>query len=701
MARESNKSRSINTRGEAGEASLKLATGPEKESFGSSPIGKGVRSPLFGQGGEKNRASVTTPPVPKVPPQPPGNAPDPRVALPSPAPANGEERPHSGIRGLNDPLILTRDPKSFVPIQHYMSDESGQQKLRFFMLIFLLATASFAFAMWKAPEFRRKVWEEIQGLYPISGPSPGKIRPKSVAKSEAEKDSWDETSPKLFEQKFVHEGKAKRVSNRTCYGFITSYVSGTKLSLPDRVDTAECYLQRGDAQGAAKVLSPLIEEIEKTSETALNRMISDRTLADAYHLLVMARSQSNRFQEATELTRNRCLKWQISNTCVTKLTLYAVRNLTIPQSINHFFSGKNDLSRKTKSRLWLAGALYGQRQEPSSTILKRFELALKATSQTDLFLKREIYESQSIYLYKIGSLNKMREIASRGLIDLKTLDKKSLVKLRFLAEIGKDQDQGTFVRLSLNRTELRVAARQDLRLLRILGIEALKEGAIAEFQRFLAELDSFYSTQGDSNLGEKRTIALWQVRSLLSKNEHGLAIQKLNEMNSNRKLDAIERHLRGVAYAQALATPKDQELAAEDFRLAGSMRFQPESHVAMGFALLRSGRTADAADAIKDLEAKTPDQLKFWVEMLKAEWSLATGRLEQAENICRLWAKKKPDFQTPVMLQIEILTRMGNTMGAQSLQEDLEERRVLSRWDKGDEALSSPLGPLSLAHTEI
>lgn len=613
-----------------------------------------------------------------------------------------EKRPHSGISGLNDPLLLTRDPKNFVPIQHYMSDESGRQKSIFFMLIFLLATVSFTFAMWLAPEFRRKVWEEVYSLYPRSGPYPNKTRPNSVANSEAEKDSWDRTSPKSFEQKFAHEGKKKRLLNRTCYGFITSYVSGTKLSLPDRVDTAECYLQRGDTQGAVKVLSPLIGEIEKTSETALNRMSSDRTLADAYHLLVMARAQSNRFQEATELTRNRCLKWQISNTCVTKLTLYATRNLTIPQSINHFFSGKTNLSRKTQSRLWLAGALHGQSQEPSSTILKRFELALKATSQTDLFLKLEIYESQSVYLYKIGALNKMREIASRGLNDLKHIDKKNLVKLRFLSEIGKDQDQSTFVRRSLSRTELRVAARQDLRLLRILGIEALKEGAAAEFQRLLAEVASFYSTQGDGNLGEKRTIALWQVRSLLSKNEHGLAIQKLNEMNSNRKLDALERHLRGVAYAQALATPKDQEIAAEDFRQARSMLFQPESHVAMGFALLRSGKIADAADAINELEAKkTPDQLKFWVEMLKAEWSLATGRLEQAENICRFWAKKKPDFQTPVKLQIEILTRMGNTMGAQSLQEDLEERRVLSRWDKGDEALSSPLGPLSLAHTEF
>lgn len=645
---------------------------------------------------------MTTPPVPKIPPKVQSDAPATKVPHPPAASNDQEERSHSGISGLNDPLIVTLDPKSFVPIQHYMSDESGQHKFKFILIIFLLAIVSLAFALLIAPEFRRKVWEEINRLHTVSGLSPNKKRLKSFAKNAAEKDSWDDISPNLLEQKFAHEEKTKRISNRTCYGFITSYVSGTKLSLSDRVDTAECYLQRGDAQGAAKALSPLVNEIEKASETALNRMSGDHTLADAYHLLVMARSQSNRFQEATELTRDRCMKWQLSNTCVTKLSLYAGSNLTIPQSINNFFSIKNGLSRKTQSRLWLAGALHGQRNESSNTVLNRFDYALKATTQNDLSLRREIYESQSIYLYKIGSLNKMRETASRGLNDLKRLDQKTLVKLRFLAEIGKDRDQGQFVRLSISRSDLRVAARQDLRLLRILGIEALKEGAIAEFQRFLAEVDSFYSTQGESSSVEKRTIALWQVRALLSKNEYKLAIQRLNEMNSNRKLDAIERHLRGVAYAQALATPNDQELAAEDFRLAGSMRFQPESHVAMGFALLRSGKIAAATDAIKELETKkTPDQMKFWVDMLKAEWSLATGKLEQAENICRIWAKKKPAFQTPVKLQIEILTRMGNTLGAQSLQEELEERRVLNRWGKGEEGLSSPLGPLSLAYFEI
>jgi hypothetical protein len=594
------------------------------------------------------------------------------------------------------------DPKEFVPIQHYMSDGSGQQKFRLLLLIMLLATASFASAMWMSPGFRTKVWEEMDRLYIASVPSSTKSSPKAITKSQAGQATLDETSPKLFEKKFALQGKKKGASSRTCYGFITSYVSGTKLILSERIDTAECYLQRGDSHGAIKVLSPLIGEIQKTPETALNRVSGDHTIADAYHLLVMARSKSNRFQEATELTRNRCVRWQLSNTCVTKLSLYADRNLTVPQSINNFFSKKNSLSRKTQSRLWLAGALLGQRQEPPNTIVKRFDLALKEASRNDLFLRREIYEAQSTYLYKIGSPSKMTEIAARGLNDLKHLDPKSLVKLRFLSEIGKESDQARLIRLWISRTELRVTARQDLRLLHILGIEALKQGAAAEFQRLLADVESFYMTRGESIASEQRAIALWQVRSLLLKNENELAIQKLNEMNSRRKLDSIEAHLRGVAYAQALATPKDQELAAEDFRLAGSLRAQPESHMALGFALIRSGKTAEAADVIRELETKNmPEPLKFWLEMLKAEWSLATGRLEQAENICRIWAKKKPDFQTPLQLQIEILTKLGNTMGAQSLQEDLEERKALSQWGMSEEALSSPLGPLSLAHHEI
>lgn len=659
-----------------------------------------IRSPLFVKGNAKPEVLSQKP----VSTFPPGEAPAPTFQAPGAESGGGLDRsaiqrPVSAIRGLADPLLVSQDATAFTSMQHVMYDASDRSLGRKSWLAALfLFLGLFCGALWSSPPLRRQVLHTLRNAQAKvtatmrSSSGARAIPPPSFDASEEPGADPRAIPPVQTTSRAPLDPPPKR----TCHYLIQASLAEVQMSLAEKIDTVECHLLRGDTAEALRILDPIRPVLKKTSEVALNKVPQDRTLADAYHLLVVALLATKQVQQANDFTRDRCRVWASTNTCVTKLTLFAAQHYAVSASATQLFKTEGELSDKAQSRLWLAGALLAAQGPLAANADKRFERALKSAPQQARFLRREIYESYGFYLYRRGYQTKLNSIAHFGLSNLRKLDANSLLKLRFLSQLSTPGDTTRFIRSSLSRNDLRLAARKDARILTTLGTEAIRKGLNQDFLKLLAAIKAQEITTSSLTAPEARAWSEWEIRAVLAAGDSALALTKLSELESTHVLNATERHLRGVAYGMTSPAPRYQIWAAENFRQANHLQKNWESATALGFALLRGGQRDQVPEIIQFLEkAGGGEGKRYWLEMLKAEWYLAQGKILNAQTVSEFWLKKDPAYQAPRKLLVDVYTKLGKTTAAQAQRDDLEKRTKIAPWKGRQEALSSPLGPMS------
>ena len=427
-------------------------------------------------------------------------------------------------------------------------------------------------------------------------------------------------------------------------------------------------------------------------------MVGDGDLADAFHTLALAQATVNNTADLAELMRGRCRHWSQSNSCVTKLVTQVARHQPLPEAAQDLFKTQGNLGDKAQARLWLAGARLANLSGQEDLATKRFQLALKSAPQGANQLRLEIYESYGLHLYMRGDTKDVRTTMARGISDIKPLGPAAFMKLELLHQLAKSGDKTRFLRTSMERNDIRLIVRKDQRILDLLGLDAFRTGLLVEFEDLLAKTKEYYRSIGALSSPQVRHIDQWTIRSLLAKGESEVALTKFPDGQDSTTLDAIERHLRGVAYAQASTATRYQAWAAEDFRKALKIRPNWETQIALGFTLIRSGSAKEASEVIKALDQTALIRLqKFWLDMLKVEWYLAQSMLPNAQKICEKWIKLDPKVQTPRRYLVDIMNKSGKTSIARAMHEDLEETSHDPAWRGEREYISSPLGPLALA----
>lgn len=475
-----------------------------------------------------------------------------------------------------------------------------------------------------------------------------------------------------------------------------------------RINAAECLLAINSPQAATEILRPLKALIVKTPETSLNRQKTSRDLAEAQYLLMMALVRSGNNQEANAVIGSHCKRWQASNTCVAKLLNLSHQNnfnqvlASDKKSLVSLLKTRGQLTGKAESRLWYAGALIALREDRQSIVDQRLTLALRAAPREAHYLRKEIYDAQAREFFFQGEHDKLLALLDSARHDLASLNKQAKVNLIVLDEIVHAQDHKLTLLRLLRRDDLREVATRTPELLNILGVQALRWQMTEEFLDFIRrsrDRISLDDSLAKSNLGR---LSLWEVRAMIGLAHYEKALDLIESHVRNFGHTATSYHLRGIAELSANPSPESAQIAGESFAKAASGTNSWESRYAQGIALTRSGQTAQVGElrASMERDLRSPRE-RYWIDMLIAEWYLATEQPAAAVKILRKWANKEATYALPRQLIVDGLTKMGNKTAADAQDRELNELRERFPGGLTPDLLASPLGALAYERRPI
>jgi len=529
-----------------------------------------------------------------------------------------------------------------------------------------------------------------------------RYQPKSKTKKNTSKMRYD----KAEKMKPVVVADRPRTAGapRTCQSLIAGSTGGGKIKIQDRSDLAECYLMIDDLSSAEQSLTAIKAEIVATPESKINAITATRNIADAYITLTTIYALQGRFRDAAELTRGKCQRWKVSNTCVARAVLAALRKDQIGSdpALIAMFQTNGGLDRKAQARLWWAGGLLAEKSKNKSVIDQRFTLALKSTPVDAVSIKKNIYESHAVNLYNRGEMIKLNALINRAKIDLQRISKQSKVKLQTLQTLAASGQKPASVRALLGSESVAFRARSDFELMEILGAAAIASNQADGYLRLAKKSRDFFALKKYERHPYEKNLSRWEIRMILAKKEFEMALSSLNSYGDRVAKDQFFYHLRGVAYHQMSTDPRFQVQAAGEFQNALRKERGWESLYALGLTLLRGKKVNEAASTLRDLERmiKTRGQ-KYWLEMLKAEYYLARKNYPSAIPILTKWSDEESEYITPRRLMVEMYKTQKQTSEMLRVEGDLADISRTKRYETSFEGLASPLGLMAVGERPI
>jgi hypothetical protein len=528
-----------------------------------------------------------------------------------------------------------------------------------------------------------------------------RYQPKSNKKKNTSKMRYDKAEKV---KPFVVADKPRTAgAPRTCQSLISGSVGG-KVTVRDRTDLAECYLMVDDLGSAEQSLTAIKAELVSTPEAKLNSIVATRNISDAYIMLTTIYALQGRFRDAAELTRGKCQRWQVSNTCVARAVLAALRKDQIGSDpgVAAMFQTNGGLDRKAQARLWWAGGLIAEKSKNKQVIDQRFTLAMKSAPTDAVSIKKNIYESYAVNLYKRGEMIKLNAVISRAMADLKRMNKQSKVKLQTLQTLAVSGQKAAAVKSLLASEGVAFRARSDFELMEILGAASITGNQADGYLLLAKKSREFFLAKKYERHPYERNLSQWEIRMFLAKKEYELALGSLNSYGEKLDKDLFFYHMRGVAYHHMSTDPRFQVQAAGEFQNALRRERGWEPLYALGVTLLRGKKINEAATTLRDLERmiKTRGQ-KYWLEMLKAEYYLARKNYPSATEILTKWTEEESEYFTPRRLLIQMYQAQGLSSEALRVEGDIADIGRSKKYETSFEGMASPLGLMAVGERPI
>lgn len=530
-----------------------------------------------------------------------------------------------------------------------------------------------------------------------------RYQPKN-RKKDTQKNLYDKTEVRKTNAPRPAPTVGKSGARRSCQALISGTFGAGKIAVTDRVALAECYLMIDDLVSAEDSLTKIRSQLISTPESLLNTMKASRNLADAYLTLVTIYAMQGKFREASELTRGKCLRWTVSNTCVARAVVSSMRSAAagVARGASVLFQTTGGLDRKMQARLWWAGAMMAEKEKRPPTIDQRYSLAMKAAPSEAIALKKLIFESYAVSLYNRVEMIKLNAVVSRAMGELSRIDRKSKIKLEILRDLAASRNDVTTVRALLTSENVAYRARNDFELLDILGAAAIRARQADPYLRLAKRSRDFYAQKKFPSHPNDRPLSQWEIRVVLGKGEFETALTMLSTYEAKHGRDLFLHHMKGVAYHQMSSDPRFQLQAATEFQNAIRTRKNWESLQALGVTMVRAGKLNEAAPILKDLERmiKTRGQ-KYWLEMLKAEWYIGKQKYLNAEKILNDWSRDEIEYFTPRNLKLKLYKVQGRSNESTRVESELADISRTKRFDTSFEGLSSPLGLMAVGERPI
>lgn len=490
---------------------------------------------------------------------------------------------------------------------------------------------------------------------------------------------------------------AKTVGRRSCQALISEAIGANKVAVSDRVAMAECYLMIDDYEAAEESLKPLRGQLASTLDNTLNSSSAARKLGDAYVTLAVVYAIQGKYREASDLMRGKCPRWEVSNTCAARALVTAMRNGTGSANISPaLFQRSGGIDRKMQARLWWAGAMLAEKEGKNSTIDQRFGLALKTVPPESVALKKMIFESYAVSLYKRGDMIRLNTVVKRAIEELARVDRKARLKLEILRDLATSNGAPAKVRSLLASDAVTYRARNDFELVEILGAAAIRSRQFDRFLNLAKKSRAYFASKHYQSHPHDRALQQWEVRMIIGKGDYETALTSLASYEAKLGKDLFLSHMRGVTYHLMSPDPQYQRQAAQEFQSALRTRRNWESLYAVGVTLLRAGRAAEAATVIKDLEQIINSRgQKYWLEMLKAEWYIAKEKYLNAEKILTDWSRAEIEYVTPRQLLVSLYHAQKRSSEVIKIESELSEINRNKEFVSSFEGLSSPLGVMA------
>ena len=606
----------------------------------------------------------------------------------------------SKIKGLSNAESLSFTPEFATEIGPAMIAPSNGSGRFFKWFIFLAILGGLGYVAWNKPLRNKVIKTTISTKNKIMGTV--RYQPKDKKNKNTSKmryDKAEKVKPVVVAERPRQAGKP-----RTCQTLISGSVGGGKVSLQDRADLAECYLMIDDLGNAEQILTAVKAEILTTPEAKLNSITATRNIADAYITLTTVYALQGRFRDATELTRGKCQRWSVSNTCVARAVLAAVRKdqINTDPGVTALFQTNGGLDRKAQARLWWAGGLIAEKSKNKPVIDQRFGLALKSAPLDAVSIKKNIYESYAVNLYNRGEMIKLNAVIGRAMADLQRISKQSKIKLQTLQTLAASGQKPQAVKNLLSSENVAFRARSDFELMEILGAASVASGQADGYLRLAKKSREYFALKKYERHPYDKNLSRWEIRMHLSKQDNETTLSALNTYGSRIAKDLFYYHMRGVVHNLWSSDSRFQIQAAGEFQSALRTERNWESLYALGITLLRGNKITEAATTLRDLERmiKTKGQ-KYWLEMLKAEYYIARKNYPSATEILTKWSEEESEYFTPRRLRYEMYKAQKLSTEMMGVESELADIGRTRKYETSFEGLASPLGLMAVGERPI
>ena len=590
------------------------------------------------------------------------------------------------------------------PVNHVMSDNYIERRRRVRWGVSVTLLIGFIAALVFVPgfsdrmmEYARQGYDQVETLVnpkqQVSAKkkrrvkrkrrNPGVSRPTVVARRPS-------TSGEK-ERYFDNPSCAKIVNTRL--GF-TDYKS---MSRSEKILVAECFLLYGQATAAAATIEGFERSIRVAGENKINKDSSPGGLGDAMFAVLDVHLARTNYRAADAMLTRNCRTWRRSNTCVAKLSTLVARKFTNAASnaYKQMVLSGDKINKSAYARYYLAGAQIAGQKGQYTAAAKRYRQALADAPRRSHWLRKRIYESYGLELYRRGEMLELKKLTSKALREFRGVDPNAQVKLLLLADIAKPVTRAGAVTRFLYSQDRAYQARGALEIIEILATEAIRFRKEKEFLKTLKRAKTFFATKYQASSQIMRQLQLWEVRLRISQREYELVFQSLGKYDRDYGKDAVSAHLRGVVYMAFSPNRQYQLLGAKE--LQSALRKQPnwESLYALGTALVRGGKSREVKSVLMELqrEVRLPIQ-RYWLDMLQAEYFIGSKAAEKSLKILQKWRAKEPEFLMPVQLQVSAYNTLGRADMARRIEITLDSLRARVKVAQSREGQSSPLGPM-------
>jgi len=431
-----------------------------------------------------------------------------------------------------------------------------------------------------------------------------------------------------------------------------------------------------------------LHQLNMAKESDLNKLpFTKNELGTRYVTQVYDDLMQGRIASAERLVKDRCRVWQQSNTCVAKLLVLSSQRRVpgLLRDTSFLFKSEGQLAPLVQTYLLYAGGVVAHMEGQMTISDQRLRRAMSIVPKSAGGLKQDIALRSSIIYLSRGEL-----LAAKRAVNTVSSPNASLALVESLIRPGQKVTQLKRIFAAEKTLE---TLRAHPELIDLLGAEAFRQNMASDFAKLTERLEK---TRGVSK-DVRKAARQWQIRGLISKGNGEKARMLLANYGREFGDDSWVNHFDGIALLAQSQGREQATAAAMKFQDALRSGRQWESLWALGYALIRAERPEEVGPVLAELERLMQAQgQRYWVDLLKAEWYLATDKYLSAQKIMTSWRKKAPERQGPVRLSIGLYKKMGKKTELKMEELALKDLGKKGAYWASPEGLASPLGFMAL-----